>query len=1132
MRKSAAGYLARGVLAVVVLAFLTWEQPPTAAAQPSAAQQGPVPDRDPQPTRGGGLQTRPAAGNSPLAGLTGPELIARLQEANTRLAAFRELARSGGKEKPEELDSAEVISCPQSEGKKPVYVVLTNFSWRPPYESRYSGDPNDRPEELFGPRPAAAEVPIASSGRLAKRSNLVIYAFAGDGSVIHPFGGDNMMEHGIIADLNSDGLIERADLTNYGVEGARFARVFEIQVVREKAVPLLAVLYDWGDHDDWDYQFADANDGTIEIQFGPVIGGGAVKPKAVFRWDKTRKAYIGPEGKGADHFRVLNIDAAKGLDAWAELNRLKAAGSFFAADPEAKGTSDSGFTESIRFGTGIASRGKPSPPPPKPYRYASLKGLSNEQLAAYMGPGKKQYEFEQEQIVKTSIPKEFWTLPPKDAAIAMAEVNRSPEHRKAYRMAIDDRDGQKPPETCWLYYSYRSRRCYITRDSKYFLRVDPNGSYLACSSVGGLGVVFYNVIEAHPVYDLRFLELKYEDARQIAQNIWWMNRIRTLANEGDWGLSGLLMSTADGSGALRITAAEGREVDISGTVWAGAVSERWGDKFGSDTLLNLADYLLQTALPERLGKQWEDQARGADESHMVAKAMGFPVGTQPAEANAARVAAERRFEKTRARASQLIGLFSPDESRMAYSILTDAVGAVGEFAMADLAPSLKALQKAMPPPTGPARTREVVEREWRSEDGNTSMRAWQELMPLEHGTVQAAAREELREAVELSLHQIEAANEPDVLQAWGQSDKPGWQWAMQRLRQTDKKRYVAALEWWMQESKGKWTRQIFDAIQEIDPQRARELAAQVPATQKGDLTVSAYSTLEKAKALADANQRIDALIQVALDPKSGWQQRGEAIDLLVPVEAPLSHPDRKIDEALVKLLNPALGDDILNFTQAHACAALALRGRLEQFDRITDLLPTLSDGEIDGRVVTALVRLAQTGSGEHRTKLIAVLRPQLKQTRGNIEKTFLFLFALDARQTRAEIEALGTSGPEDYEEEKAYSYSSIASAVAGHYHGARQVAAVWNEEDPPTRAKLLFAFGLSLGGECEGVALPTIRRQLKDLAGSLPAKDLEQVVGFVDWYETNASGHNAQPDGQKHETDLGKFVRETFKTGR
>ena len=99
-----------------------------------------------------------------------------------------------------------------------------------------------------------------------------------------------------------------------------------------------------------------------------------------------------------------------------------------------------------------------------------------------MGPGRKRYEFEQEQTITTRAPKDFWTLPPKEAAAAMAEVNRSAEHRKMYRLAIDGRDGQKPPETCSLYCSFRSRRCYFTRDSRYFLRVDPKGSYLACST--------------------------------------------------------------------------------------------------------------------------------------------------------------------------------------------------------------------------------------------------------------------------------------------------------------------------------------------------------------------------------------------------------------------------------------------------------------------------------------------------------------------------------------------------------------------------------------------------------------------------------------------------------------------------
>ena len=52
-------------------------------------------------------------------------------------------------------------------------------------------------------------------------------------------------------------------------------------------------------------------DGIAEIEFGPVMAAGGIKPKAVFRWDKAKQTWAGPEAKPGDHFRVLAPDAGE-----------------------------------------------------------------------------------------------------------------------------------------------------------------------------------------------------------------------------------------------------------------------------------------------------------------------------------------------------------------------------------------------------------------------------------------------------------------------------------------------------------------------------------------------------------------------------------------------------------------------------------------------------------------------------------------------------------------------------------------------------------------------------------------------------------------------------------------------------
>jgi len=746
---------------------------------------------------------------------------------------------------------------------------------------------------------------------------------------------------------------------------------------------------------------------------------------------------------------------------------------------------------------------EPAPPPARPYKYASLKGLADEAIAAYMGDGKKAYMFHSEQMVRTQVPKDFWALPPREAALAMADANRSPQHRKAYRVALDDGGGRKPPEACSVYVSYRSSRCYTASDSKYFLLADPRGSYLVFSSQWDQGAVFYNVVEAHPIYDLRLVALSYEEARHVAQVVWWLNRVRTQWHAVGGGLSTMMMSSADGHAAIRMTSGGREEILARGTAWADCVSERWTDDYGPEVFLNLVDHLFRAAVPEHLERRWTDQQPLVSESLGISK---FVKGGQgrPAEA----VPPARRERQARDQVGRLIGLFSSDQSRLAHAILMDAVQEAGDFALADCVPHLRAIQTELPAPQHPVLTREEVgsqfseamDEEEAGRDREESSKLFDRLGALELGIDSPGATEELRRAVGLALRKIEVAADAERLQSWAQSHDEGWQWALRRLRRDDPKRYVAALEWLLSETRGKWARQIFEAVAEVDAARAEALAARMPADTKGDLTVPAFALLEKAKVVSDVSQRIDALLAVALDPKSDWDQRLEAIDCLVPREAPLRYPDRKIDEAMVKLFDPALADDSINFTLARACRALALRGRLEYFDRMAELLTTAGNGGVHKQVLLELVTLARQGGAAHRDRILRLLEEELGQPNRDPSDAALCAYVLDLRALKGRLESIATAGPDDYEDACARP-GREAPAAGRYYHVPRKVAAIWNEEDALTRGRLLAGLCLATRwSECKDMVRQTAGRQLVELAGSLPQEDRRRLVEFAAWY--------------------------------
>jgi hypothetical protein len=1084
-----------------------------------------------------GLAAEPVGQAAKWDKLSGPELVERLQNPKTRLPAFRELARRSDEATVGELNSAEVIVCPQGTAKKPVYIVLSNFEpGRGTCHLRQPGYSAEKPEELFGPPPEPAEHPIYPHGRLDRRSDLVIYAFTHDGKQIAPFGGNNMLESGMIADLNGDGLIERADQTSYGVEGVENAQVLEVCAVAERPRPLLAVAYNFGPAADWDYQFSDHGPaGTIAIEFGPVVAPGVVARKVVFVWDKAKGGYVAAQGKQSPHLRLLQWTDYGSREFWPQFERWKKEGLSFPADPKAKGTSGGD-----RRGWPILGprepREPPSPPPAKPYRYASLRTLSNPQLVAYMGAGKTAQQFRQEQVVPTQIPAGFWTMPPKRAALAMVDANRNAEHRRDYRLALDDRDGRQPPAASTIYFSFRSSRCYVTADSKGFVRVDPKASYYAYTSESGLGAVFYNVVHPQPIYDLRYVELPYADARHAADVTWWLRRARTWTADEECG--SMQFSTGDGDGRLAMTSPGGTPVEAGGRVWGGAVSERWTEHFGEETLLNLAAHLFRVAIPERLGQPWSRQEPRHGERWALARVLKMPATQPQAAASDAARAQQALVGQAREQVGRLIGLFSADQSRLPHAMLRVAVEAAGDFALAEFRPQLQALLQQLPAGKQPVRTRAEVERlldEARKRSDSSPSKSkeetaalYEEQKALEHGLRPDAAGEELRQAAVLALRKLDLAGDPERLQAWAQSPAPGWQWALARLEQTDKRRYVAALQWWLPQVKGEASRQFFAAIAEADARKALEVAKQLPAGGKGDLTVAAYSALEQAQATADVGKRVEALIQVALDPKSGCDQRCRAIEALAPEKEPLRFADGRIDESLVRLLDPKLAGEPLNFTLTAACRALALRGRMEQFDRMLGLLSRQEDGDIHNRILRSLVLLAQRGGAEQRDKLLAVLRPHLKRTNRLLSEIILYIYALDLRELKGDLECIATADPEDYESRQASSYGGAVTPVTGRFHAARKVVAVWNEEDLLTRAKLLIAFDFAADSDAYDAVHATVCKQVQELADAFPRDRAQKVIEFMDWYEKEVLKPSADGTPRSGQTELGKLVRAAF----
>jgi hypothetical protein len=350
---------------------------------------------------------------------------------------------------------------------------------------------------------------------------------------------------------------------------------------------------------------------------------------------------------------------------------------------------------------------------------------------------------------------------------------------------------------------------------------------------------------------------------------------------------------------------------------------------------------------------------------------------------------------------------------------------------------------------------------------------------------------------------MDVADNLRALRQWAMSREPGSEWALHRLKSTDKGAYVSALEWWLDNSGENQPRQAFEEIRRVAPSRAAEIAMGVSPTHKRQLIVGAFAHLSSMGQIPEEGKWIQAVIEVILDPGSGWEERRRAIELLVPRDQPVRYPTRDIDEALLRLFEPQLADEGGNLTLGKACRALARRGRSECFEKMENKVAQTEDAFVSDDVLGALTHLSQFDPGKFNPRLTALLRPRLQRADGATSGVLWSIWAADLREFKPDLEAMATSGPDDYDVTASY-FGIDAPPEERRHHLARQIVAIWNENDPATRTKLLSAFGFEgFDGDSSPELLSRWRQELSQAWKPLSGSEKEEVKNFVAWYREN-----------------------------
>jgi hypothetical protein len=156
-------------------------------------------------------------------------------------------------------------------------------------------------------------------------------------------------------------------------------------------------------------------------------------------------------------------------------------------------------------------------------------------------------------------------------------------------------------------------------------------------------------------------------------------------------------------------------------------------------------------------------------------------------------------------------------------------------------------------------------------------------------------------------------------------------------------------------------------------------------------------------------------------------------------------------------------------------------------------------------VLGSLTQLAQCDPAQYNPRLQAILQQHMKQTNKMVTDLLMAVWSADLRGLKSDLKRIATSGPDDYEDERAHSCGGEIRAIEGRFHLARKILHLWNEEDAMTRCRLLLAFGFNDAYEYVEEPMPErlvrMRTELAKTARILTREQRKEVSVFLEWYQ-------------------------------
>lgn len=1004
-------------------------------------------------------------------------LHADLEKLRDPVAGAVEAARLSGCDGKETIVTGyRLLPCPQPEGAAAMHALMVTRRYD--FGSRYVPEEEYVTEDLeglFGIGKGAVPVVFEVGPQRIEEAHLMV--FDDQGGELRPFGGNNVIDSGYFCDFNRDGVLERGDTTHYGVDvaGVSSVEVFELETVTRDPERLLAVAFNWDlddadDVDDWGFECRDEDgDGFLEIRFGAEQGRDeTVIPEVVFRWDAEAGKYVSSEVGDHPRARLIQPDE--------KLAELAEAGIF-------------GALAKPKSGKGS---GKPALAAEKrdPYVFKSLKGAADKQMIAFFsGRSDRSLDDEPEDVVETRMPDGFWEKPAKEAALALAEANRTATHRAHWKLAIDDRDGIAPPESGWLVHSWGSSGCYSFSSHQIALSFGVAEPVLAVIESNSIGVVGRNAWADQPGHSARLIPLAPDEARFLADTVFWLDRIRSWSPEKDDDRMFGLSSTADGHASIDLhETGKAPHQLASGTVWATSeVSSRWKGDYNREVFVNLAELLFGSGLPKRLGERWE--VAPEVERHSLV--------TPTSERLEGRESTDLRQQLSETLGSML------DLPDLPASVLAEIVQAAGDDSLVPLLPRLEGLSTTLPPRDDEDEEYEKLEKRFERDHFGNRLRdepdehreAWERLLALrEKRRFDPAAV--LREPLQQVIDRLKVAQDAAGLMRMVMEGAADSRWALLQLRRLDPEAWAGLLEEQFGAAAAEERRQIFSTLAAGHPATAERLASSLEGRRLVDLIIEVSRFHVSAVPEAVAGD-IPVLMELVKDREANYIRRIEAMELLSGMELPAEVLAEFTGLMVSEIRNPQVGD----YGMGTRGSALAALGKLPAAGDHLDVFLEVEDpGSSEFSTLAGVLNQHLKDPDERAERMESWMRRRIETSSGMMSHHFITCLAFDLRGLASEIEAFASEGPEVADGQAAeWSGGSFEGPAGQRYHAAREISALWSETEAATRARMWICFAAAHAYEFapERASSPSgeaLRVKATEAVESLPREERTRLI--------------------------------------